>query len=56
MFNEYNTKITYYKQGELDRWRTAKSYSKYYAKIMVDNLITRINHEKVFSRPNQPTE
>ena len=54
--SEYNTKITYYKNGELDRRRTAIAHSKFYARMMSDNLIIRINHAKVSSRPIQPTE
>lgn len=58
MFNEYNIKITYIKEGKLDIKRTAKAFAKFYiakyARIAVIQL-KRTYHAKVYSRLHQPT-
>lgn len=55
--NEYNTKITYYKEGNLDFKRTFIAYSKFFAaqraKIAINHLKTRIYSERLSQPINQ---
>ena len=47
--NEYNTKITYYKDGQINVKRTLKAYGKFYmaqyANIIVTTIKQRIDNE-----------
>ena len=55
--NEYNTKITYYHLGDLQRWKTIKAHARfylaYYAKLLVLSINERLNDEKRISKLRQ---
>jgi hypothetical protein len=55
--NEFNTKITYFKDGQINIKKTIKAYSKfylaYYAKIIVTTIKQRINDETYKGLYNQ---
>lgn len=55
--NEYNTKITYYTNNELNIKKTLKAYAKFYAKqyaiIIVSTIKRKVYDERVFTPAHQ---